>query len=345
MATPETRLLRDRTDDVAVSRILYVLTSLNIPEILRQGHLTAVELSEMVAAEPGNLTRVLAVAVALGLLGKDDTGRYHLLPAGYELTAGSDSSLAHEFANNDFFMAWTHLLECVRSGVPAFEIAFGTDFYQWLALSGTSLQRFHGQMRSRIVASYRPLLELPVWPASGTCVDVAGGTGTFLLALLAQYTELQGVIFDRQEVVPLARQAVAESAASDRCSVAGGDAFAAVPPGHSAYIIAGFLHNLGDEDALRVLSVIRCNMAESARVMVVERAREDADQTLRSAVADVWMMAMLGGRERTEAEFGELGKASGLALARVHRHPETDMAVVEYHATDTATSAAWAPGP
>ena len=55
MATPETRLLRDRTDDVAVSRILYVLTSLNISEILRQGHLTAAELSETVAAEPGNL--------------------------------------------------------------------------------------------------------------------------------------------------------------------------------------------------------------------------------------------------------------------------------------------------
>ena len=152
-----------------------------------------------------------------------------------------------------------------------------------------------------------------------TVADIGGGKGTMLAAILRQHGHLRGVLFDLPSMVDAAAEEVFRAAGvADRCEIVPGDFFQSVPDGADAYLLANVLHDWDDADSVRILGACRRAMAKDGRVLVIERLiPDDPADAVPVLLSDLNMLVMSGGRERTNAEYGQLLAEAGMSLGRV----------------------------
>jgi hypothetical protein len=135
--------------------------------------------------------------------------------------------------------------------------------------------------------------------------------------VLARYPKLSGVLFDRPDVAAAATGQLRGAGVQNRCEVIGGDFFDAVPAGGDVYLLRHVIHDWDDERAGRILVNCRRAMHPAARLLLVESVIEPGNAPSLGKFFDLMMLAMTGGQERTEPEYGSLLTASGLRLVRV----------------------------
>jgi predicted O-methyltransferase YrrM len=159
------------------------------------------------------------------------------------------------------------------------------------------------------------------WSGLGTIVDVGGGNGALLSAVLKAAPSAKGIVFDEDYVVKETARRLEADGLSGRCSVAGGSFFESVPGGGDAYLLKMILHDWDDDNAVKILSNISRSMRPEGRVLVMDSVIPEGDAPHPGKFMDMNMLAMTGGMERTEKEFAELFARSGLRLRRVvHTH-------------------------
>ena len=153
----------------------------------------------------------------------------------------------------------------------------------------------------------------------GTIVDVGGGNGSLLASVLAANPSARGILFDLPHVLDQARRQLAAAGVAERCELVGGDFFAGVPAGGDAYLLRWVLHDFDDERAARILQSCRAAMPPEGRLLVIEQVIADGGKPgeWMTKFLDLQMLILLGGQERTEAEFRELFAAAGFRLRRV----------------------------
>ena len=119
-------------------------------------------------------------------------------------------------------------------------------------------------------------------------------------------------------MVEQARRRLAAAGVADRCQLVPGDFFAEVPPGADAYLLSRVLHDWTDGDALVVLAACHAAMGPASRLPVVEAILPEraADQPAVIRM-DLYMLVLLGARERTEAQFRRLLAEAGFEIRRV----------------------------
>ncbi len=145
-----------------------------------------------------------------------------------------------------------------------------------------------------------------------TIVDVGGGRGHLLSAILERVPQASGVLFELPHVI-----ADAVHAAPDRLQLVAGDFFADPLPAADAYVLMEVLHDWGDEDAARILAAVRRAAAPGSRLLVVEVLVPDTPGPDHSKVLDIIMLAVTGGRERTREEYEQLLANAGFKLESV----------------------------
>jgi SAM-dependent methyltransferase len=149
-------------------------------------------------------------------------------------------------------------------------------------------------------------------------VDVGGGFGVTLAAILRSNTDLQGTLFDRPEVVRAAPERLLEAGVASRCTVVAGDAFDAVPQGGDLYLLSRVIHDWNDADAERILRSCRTAMKDDGTLALVEAVIADhASDRAAAILMDLHMLVLGLGKERTADEFRELLARAGFALQRV----------------------------
>ena len=149
-------------------------------------------------------------------------------------------------------------------------------------------------------------------------VDLGGGDGGLLAALLAAKPGLRGLLYDRPHVVAGAPAVLGAAGVADRCRVEAGDFFEAVPAGGDVYVLSQVLHDWDDRRAALVLRRCHAAISPGAWLAVVERVLPELGRELEAGdpsdfLADMNMMAILGGRERTAGEFAAMLTESGFA--------------------------------
>jgi O-methyltransferase len=150
-------------------------------------------------------------------------------------------------------------------------------------------------------------------PACAGLVDVGGGAGVLLAAILDAAPQLDGVLLDRPAAVEHARHRL-----GGRAECVAGDFFAAVPGGADAYVLSRVIHDWPDAEAVAILRTCRAAMAGGARLLLVEAVLpERAADSPEAIRMDLHMLVLFGARERTEREYAGLLAAAGLALRRV----------------------------
>jgi len=315
--------------DLATPMAVRVAATLRIADYIVQGLRTAPELAEAVGADADALGRVLRHLATAGVLRRDKSGRYGLTARGQALRddhpAGIRAVLDLERAIGRADLSLVQLLHTVRSGAPAYPVQFGRSFWDDLAADPARSASFDAQMGADVTAWAPAIIAAYDWGSLGHVVDVGGGNGSLLIALLREHPALRGTVVDLPSTAEAARKALTAAGFADRTDVVAGSFFDPLPPGADGYLLCAILHNWNDEAARAILR--RCAQAAGSdgAVFVVEKIGADGE-SVRTGV-DLGALAYFGGRERGVAELTALAAGSGLRVAAVH--PAGTLAIVE----------------
>jgi len=270
------------------------------------------------SADPDALDRILRALVAMGVFARPAPGVVGLTDVGELLVGGRPGSARHlaMFLGDLTYRTWSDALQTARTGRPAFDEMFGAPFFDHLAGHPDEADTFNRAMQGGSAARLPPLLARD-WEGVRTVVDVGGGNGSVLRALLEAHDHLRGVVFDLPSVADAARSEIDAAGLGERCDVVGGSFFDEVPAGGDAYVLAQILHDWHDDDAVRILARVRRAMRDDAVLLVVELIVPEDDAPHPSKLIDLQMLVLLGGRERTRTDWAELLRRGGFELAGV----------------------------
>lgn len=306
------------------ARVVYVAAHLGIADLLAGGAKTAETLACETETHAPSLHRLLRALASLGLLDEIEPGRFVLTAAGAHLRTsvpGSLRNLALMFGGEQSWRSWGDLLHSVRTGESATQHLYGLDSFEFLAAHPEQAVIFNAAMADitrqvvhAVVASYD-------FSCFRTIVDVGGGNGTLIAAILAGAPVLRGIVFDLLTGNAEAPQQLAAAGVAERCEVVAGDFFRSVPNGADAYILKSVIHDWDDDRSVLILKNCRRAISGNGKLLLVERVMparmETSPSHQRMAMIDINMLAVPGGRERTEAEYRALFAAAGFTLAQI----------------------------
>jgi SAM-dependent methyltransferase len=307
-----------------LTQIVHASAKLGIADLVAAGVDDAAALAGRTGAHHGGLRRLLRAMVALGLLADDGGERLRLTPMGQCLRSDVPESLhpvALLFGRDPLWQAWGRLAESVMTGEPIARPQTERAFLDRHVQDPEYGAIFDAAMTTNTVERAAAIVEAYDFSGLSRIVDVGGGQGALLTAILQGAPEARGVLFDLPPVVAAARARIESAGLGYRCEVVAGDCFEGVPAGGDAYVLKVVLHDWDDARALAILRNCRRACAPGARVLVIEPVMPDrmdsSDRARDIALADLNMLVGTGGRERTEAEFHALYHRAGFRLVTV----------------------------
>lgn len=305
-----------------ITQSLAVVARLGIADELRAGPLAAEELARRTASHPDALSRVLRALVAVGVFERTEDGRFRQNELSAHLCEDARPSLRHlaMLFGGDMYTAWASAIESVKTGEPVFAKVFGRDHFSYIADHPASLETFTKAMAGTARGSIDALMSVD-WSSTRHVVDVGGGDGTLLVALLEQQPSLEGTVFDLPEVETSAIARITQAGLAGRCAFRGGSFITAPPPAADAYVLARVLHDWNDDDARGILERVRGASNPGARVLIIDEILSSGSEYENGKLLDLQMLVILGGRERTEAEWSELLSSSGFSVTSFRRDP------------------------
>ncbi len=303
-----------------ISRAIFVAAKMGIADLIQDGSLHYTEIARASAADAPTLYRVMVLLASAGVFEEREAGRFGLTPVGQFLRSdvpGSRRAPALLLAGPAQQRSWSGLLEIVKTGEvpqgrPTFQ--FFEKFPEEAAIFNEAMAAASTEAASAVAAAYN-------FESLSTIVDVGGGHGVLLSGILKVNPALRGIVFDLPHSAERAEQQIEASGLRERCEFVAGDFFERVPDGADAYVLKSVIHDWDDNRSVAVLRNIHQAMAPHGRVLIVEMIYPTrVDQTAASQIvarSDVNMLVNLGGRERTDREFGAILDAAGFRLTRI----------------------------
>jgi O-methyltransferase domain/Dimerisation domain len=314
-----------------VSQAIHVAATLGVADLLADGPRTSDELAVATDAHAGSLYRLLRALSSVGVFHEDDGRRFSLTPMGALMRSDVPGSLrgwAMHVGRPYFQEAWGHLEHSVRTGDNAFQHVHGTDVWAYRAERPDESAIFDLAMESLTGAANRALLDAYDFGRFASVVDVGGGNGALLAALLGEFPAMRGVLLDQPHVVANAAAVLERAGVADRCEIVGGSFFDEVPAGGDAYTLKSIIHDYEDDRAVTILRVCRRAMAADAALLLIERIVGPPNEDPRAKFSDLNMLVAPAGRERTLQEWDALVTLAGFRLTTAT--PSTSgLAVIE----------------
>ena len=303
-----------------ISRAVYVIAKLGIPDLLKSGPKTAQELASATKTHAPSLFRIMRALASVGVLSSADGGRFAQTPVSETLVTDAPGSLrwfAVSELGQEHYPAWGNLMHSVKTGEIAFDNFFGVDIWKYFQQNREDAAVFNDSMSSVTAAANEAITSLYDFSQFGTVVDVGGGHGGLITSILKKHPQVKGVLFDAAEVIDGARTKIEAAGLANRLETVSGDFFQSVPAGGDAYIMKWIIHDWDDEKSHTILRNIRSRMRANGKLILVDSVVPETDEPHFSKFIDLNMLVMTGGKERTEREFDQLLSAAGFKLVRV----------------------------
>lgn len=307
------------------SQVIHVAARLDIAELLADGPKASDALAEATGTDPSALYRFLRGLACVGLVEEPEAGRFALSDFGTLLRADHPDSvrnLTMLFCGGEVWENWAHLLDSVKTGKPVYELLHEQRPFEAMADNPEFSEIFNEAMSEGTRQAAPGVVAAYDFSRFRTLVDVGGGDGTLLAAILAATPGLQGVLVDLPPGLARATERLGVAGVEDRCDIMPCDFFESVPTGADAYLIKSVIHDWDDERATTILRNCRRSIAHDGRLLVLESILppkvDRSPETLGAVlVGDLNMLVSAGGRERTEAEFSVLLEAAGFRLSNI----------------------------
>ncbi|HVV98881.1 MAG TPA: methyltransferase [Planctomycetaceae bacterium] len=303
------------------TQVVYVLAKLAIPDLLADGPRDVQSLAAAAHAHAPSLGRLLRSVASLGLVSETEPGVFCSTPKGELLRRDVPGSLRYLVLMNGedwHWRPWEQLAYSVQTGNPAFDRTFGMGAFEFFSTHAAAGEVFNGCMTNYSHMEMNAITAAYDFTRFETIVDIAGGHGSLLTAILRQAPDARGVLFDLPEVIAGARERVLEVGMRDRCELVAGSFFEAVPAG-DLLMMKHIIHDWDDEHSCQILQHCRRSIADSGTLLLFEMVLPaTTDEPHPARFLDMEMLVMTrGGRERTENEFGLLLADCGFRLTRV----------------------------
>ncbi len=289
------------------TKAVAIVSDLGVADALADGPRAVADVAGEVGADADSLHRFLRALASDGVFEEHSAGVFGNTPASDLLRRGE---AWHDFAHlfgGDWYTAVGDM-EAV-TGQATFARTFGTDFWSWLAEHPGERAAFDRAMEQGKERRIDRLAALD-WRGEETVVDVGGGNGSLLLALLRRHPTLRGIVFDLPETNR------DESAFGERCEFVAGSFFERVPEG-DVYILSTILHDWDDEHAAAILRTIRSAAPADARLLAIEAVVPPGNDPQGAKWLDLLMLVISAGRERDEAQWRALLGGAGFEPVRI----------------------------
>lgn len=299
---------------ILAAQAIHVASKLRIPDLLASGPKTIAELASKCGAHPSTLERLLRALAGLEMFALTPDGRFRNTPLTEVLRTDHPQSRRDGALFLPAPFLWRslgELYESVRTGEPTFPVIFGQRFFEYLADHPEDASLFNSVMTQGVAA--HAVLAAYDFSRFERLVDVEGGQGALLRDILAATPSLQGVLFDLPQVVAGASE-VLKGDLGARSQIVGGNFFDSVPAGADAYLLKGVLHDWPDDDAVSILRNTRAAIRPDGTLLLIENILDSAARP--AGLIDL-LMLVIGGRERTEADFRSLLDSTRFSLIRI----------------------------
>ncbi|WP_460452511.1 methyltransferase [Alsobacter sp. SYSU BS001988] len=314
-----------------MSQAIYVVAKLGIADLLENGPASSEALAERSGTHPDVLRRLLLLLSSRGIFQLRPDGQFEANSLSEGLRSSARISLRHYsilLGEEPYWSAWGHLLHTAKTGEAAFQFVHGTGLYPYLESHPDTATTFDAAITGRARQENEDVVASYTWPA-GLIVDVGGGQGTLLAAILRKQPAATGLLFEVPSVAARASETLAEEGAATRSTVVAGDMFEAVPPVGDLYILRRVLHGWRDEDALRILRRCRAAMKPESILLVIEHVLDPDNRPTWGQMLDLQMLVLNpGGRERREEDYRYLLSDAGFVVSRLLK-TETVTSLIE----------------
>ena len=307
-----------------IPQTLHAAAVLGVADAIAADGTTSAAVAETIGADPAATHRLLRAMAALELCREADDGRWLLTELGACLRADAPDSVRSWvmlMGGDMVWRSWGRLAESVRTGQPAPMLLEGKDAFAWMADHPTEFAIFDHSMRELTRRAAPAIAAAYDFSGARAVVDVGGGHGALLAAVLVANPHLRGTVFDLAHCAEGAAELAGAADVGDRCGFATGSFFESVPAGADVYLMKSVIHDWNDERSQVILRACRAALRPGARLVLVEvvvperPGTSPLDQMI--AGTDLNMLVMTGGCERTEAQYRALCEAAGLRVTRI----------------------------
>jgi hypothetical protein len=314
-----------------VSCCVYVAAKLTIADQLVDApqHISALALANN--CHEGALYRVLRALASNGVFTETTTGTFAMTDTASSLLSnGPESGRSFLLAElGEFYHPWGNLLHSVKTGEVAFDNYYKFNLWQYYNANPEEGVNFNQAMSQLTRYVDKSIIEAYDFSVADTIVDIGGGSGALLSAVLEVAPGSKGILFDQPEVAREAAARFVANGLSDRCIAQGGSFFDAVPAGADLYMMKYILHDWSDENVIRILTSCAVAMKTGSKLLVIDSVIPEDNEPNIGKLMDVNMLVVTGGRERTAVEFDYLFKETGFLINRIIELHELDFNLIE----------------
>lgn len=305
-----------------VSACLSVALKLRIPDLIGDGLKDVQTLAHESGANADYLFRVLRILEVSQLVSRKSGRSFALTPAGQTLRRGVPGSVAAaaEWISDPLHLSlYSNLRRSIETGETTFNAVYGTPFFDWTTQPENADEAavFNNAMTGISEMCIPAFLEAYPFDSFARIVDVGGGHGAVLRAILRENPGVRGTLAEMPSLLPAAQAAIAQNGLADRCATVACNFFESVPAGGNLYFMKNIVHDWADEPALRLLKNIRAVIPATGCLVLAEAVLDDSPAPHFAKMIDVEMIAFVGGKERTADEFRQLLAQAGFELRRI----------------------------
>lgn len=303
-----------------ITQAIYVAAKLGIADTIGDGSLNAEEIAQKAGADPDATYRLMRLLSSYSIFAERDDGRFKLTPMAQALRSDSPMTMrgmALLMGHPIHWEDWSHLMYSVQTGEPSIPKLRGMSAYEYLAANPEYAEVFNNAFGTLSDLETEPILAAYDFSRFDTIVDVAGGQGGLLAAILKRATKSRGVLFDDRATAPGGSALIEQAGVADRCTIKGGFVFDSIPSGGDAYILKHVLHEYPEAKALEILRNIRDAMNPSSTLLLMEYVLTEGNGQDIAKLVDLFLLLIVGGKERAAVQYAELLGRAGFRLGNV----------------------------
>lgn len=302
-----------------ITQMIYAAAKLGLADLLVDAPKTSTDLARATNTNPSALYRLLRGLASVGIFAEDEQGRFGLTPLANLLRTGVPGSMrASALWHGDPIngQVWSDLPYSVKTGESAIAHVLGMSHWEYMTQHPELNALFNTMFTGYTIMEIAAVVKTYDFSHFRSLVDVGGGQGGLMAAILKANPNLHGTIFDQPHVVSGALPVLESAGVAARCDLVEGDFFASLPIGADAYLLKYILHDWDDDSALAILKTCQRAMKPDSKLIIVDYMIPPGNDPHPGKILDIAMLVRFTGHERTEAEFTALFNKAGLRLTK-----------------------------